>query len=78
MGLYTSLKLAHVIGAAVLFGTGVGIAFFMLMAIAHVTRPWSHTPPVCRCRRYGLYRGGSAAAARNRGSIGKSGRATAV
>ena len=36
MGLYTSLKLAHVIGAAVLFGTGVGIAFFMLMA--HRTR----------------------------------------
>ena len=36
MGLYTSLKLAHVIGASVLFGTGVGIAFFMLMA--HRTR----------------------------------------
>jgi uncharacterized membrane protein len=36
MDLYTSLKLAHVIGAAVLFGTGVGIAFFMLMA--HRTR----------------------------------------
>jgi uncharacterized membrane protein len=32
MELYTSLKLAHVVGAAVLFGTGVGIAFFMLMA----------------------------------------------
>jgi uncharacterized membrane protein len=32
MDLYTALKLAHVIGAAVLFGTGVGIAFFMLMA----------------------------------------------
>lgn len=38
------LRLAHVIGAAVLFGTGAGIAFFMLMAnrtrdprlIAHV------------------------------------------
>ncbi len=30
------LKLAHVLGAAVLFGTGVGIAFFMLMA--HRTR----------------------------------------
>jgi uncharacterized membrane protein len=36
MDLYTSLKLAHVVGAAVLFGTGVGIAFFMLMA--HRTR----------------------------------------
>jgi Predicted integral membrane protein (DUF2269) len=31
MDFYTLLKLAHVIGAAVLFGTGVGIAFFMLM-----------------------------------------------
>jgi uncharacterized membrane protein len=36
MDLYTSLKLVHVIGAAVLFGTGVGIAFFMFMA--HRTR----------------------------------------
>jgi len=36
MDLFTSLKLAHVIGAAVLFGTGAGIAFFMLMA--HRTR----------------------------------------
>ena len=36
MDLYTALKLAHVVGAAVLFGTGVGIAFFMLMA--HRTR----------------------------------------
>ncbi len=41
---FFALKLLHVIGAAVLFGTGVGIAFFMLMAhrsgdprvIAHV------------------------------------------
>ena len=30
--LYFFLKFAHVIGAAVLLGTGVGIAFFMLMA----------------------------------------------
>jgi len=30
--LYHLLKFAHVIGAAVLLGTGVGIAFFMLMA----------------------------------------------
>lgn len=27
-----ALKLAHVLGAAVLFGTGAGIAFFLLMA----------------------------------------------
>lgn len=32
MDLYTVLKVAHVIGAAVLLGTGAGIAFFMLMA----------------------------------------------
>jgi len=32
MDLYTLLKVAHVIGAAVLLGTGAGIAFFMLMA----------------------------------------------
>ena len=29
---YVMFKLAHVIGAAVLLGTGAGIAFFMLMA----------------------------------------------
>ena len=27
-----ALKLAHILGAAVLFGTGLGIAFFMIMA----------------------------------------------
>ncbi len=32
MEFYPLLKLAHIIGAAVLFGTGAGIAFFMLMA----------------------------------------------
>jgi uncharacterized membrane protein len=32
MSLYLLLKVAHVIGATVLFGTGAGIAFFMLMA----------------------------------------------
>jgi uncharacterized membrane protein len=32
MLLYFILKLLHVIGAAVLLGTGAGIAFFMLMA----------------------------------------------
>ena len=31
-GLYPWLKLAHLVGAAVLLGTGAGIAFFMLMA----------------------------------------------
>jgi uncharacterized membrane protein len=36
MDLYALLKTAHVIGAAVLFGTGLGIAFFMVMA--HLTR----------------------------------------
>jgi uncharacterized membrane protein len=30
--LYVILKLAHVIGACILFGTGLGIAFFMWMA----------------------------------------------
>lgn len=46
MDLYTLLKVAHVIGATVLLGTGAGIAFFMLMAhrsrdpalIAHTAR----------------------------------------
>jgi uncharacterized membrane protein len=44
--LYHLLKLIHIVGAAVLFGTGIGIAFFMLMAhrsrdvaaIAHTAR----------------------------------------
>ena len=36
MELYFLLKIAHVIGATVLLGTGAGIAFFMLMA--HRTR----------------------------------------
>ena len=44
--LYLALKLVHIIGSAVLFGTGLGIAFFMLMAhrtgnpavIAHTAR----------------------------------------
>ena len=36
MDLYALLKTLHVIGAAVLFGTGMGIAFFMVMA--HLTR----------------------------------------
>jgi uncharacterized membrane protein len=32
MTAFVLLKLAHVVGACVLFGTGLGIAFFMLMA----------------------------------------------
>lgn len=32
MDAYFLLKTAHVLGATVLFGTGIGIAFFMLMA----------------------------------------------
>lgn len=32
MSAFLILKLAHIIGAAVLLGTGAGIAFFMLMA----------------------------------------------
>src|SRR5262245_48150409 len=44
--LYLTLKLVHIIGAAVLFGHGLGIAFFMFMAhrtgspaaIAHTAR----------------------------------------
>lgn len=44
--LYVILRLTHIIGAAILFGTGIGIAFFMLMAhrsrdvaaIAHTAR----------------------------------------
>jgi uncharacterized membrane protein len=36
MSLVLALKLIHILGAAVLFGTGLGIAFFMYMA--HRTR----------------------------------------
>ncbi|GMV62175.1 MAG: hypothetical protein AMXMBFR74_13440 [Parvibaculum sp.] len=32
MDLYLILRLVHILGAAVLFGTGLGIAFFMFMA----------------------------------------------
>jgi uncharacterized membrane protein len=32
MSLYFALKIAHILGAVVLLGTGSGIAFFMLMA----------------------------------------------
>jgi len=33
MELYLTLRLIHILSAAVLFGTGVGIAFFMFMAV---------------------------------------------
>ncbi|AMN41923.1 DUF2269 family protein [Rhodoplanes sp. Z2-YC6860] len=44
--LYLTLKLIHILGSAVLFGTGLGIAFFMFMAhrsgdaaaVAHTAR----------------------------------------
>lgn len=36
MDLYSLVKVLHIVGAAVLLGTGAGIAFFMLMA--HRTR----------------------------------------
>jgi uncharacterized membrane protein len=36
MNLYFALKLVHILGGAVLFGTGLGIAFFLWMA--HRTR----------------------------------------
>jgi uncharacterized membrane protein len=36
MNIYFTLKLIHLLGAAVLFGTGLGIAFFLFMA--HRTR----------------------------------------
>src|ERR1700693_1672669 len=32
MNIYFALKLVHILGAAVLFGTGLGIAFFLFMA----------------------------------------------
>ena len=46
MDLYALLKIAHIVGATMLLGTGAGIAFFMLMAhrtsdpalIAHTAR----------------------------------------
>lgn len=33
MELYLTLRLVHILSAAILFGTGMGIAFFMLMAV---------------------------------------------
>lgn len=43
---YLLLKYVHVIGTAVLFGTGAGIAFFMLMA--HFTRQAATIAAVAR------------------------------
>lgn len=44
--LYLALKLAHIAGAAVLLGTGLGIAFFMWMA--HRTRDAGHIARTAR------------------------------
>lgn len=46
MTLYFALKFLHVIGAAVLLGTGAGIAFFMLLA--HRTGDAATTAAVAR------------------------------
>jgi uncharacterized membrane protein len=47
MSLFLVLKAAHIIGAAVLLGTGAGIAFFMLMAHrTHDARLIAHTAGV--------------------------------
>ena len=63
--LYLTLKLIHILGAAVLFGTGLGIAFFMFMAhrTARSGRDRAHRADR-RHRRRGVHRdrrGGSAA-----------------
>ncbi|MCC7347722.1 MAG: DUF2269 domain-containing protein [Variibacter sp.] len=44
--LYAWLRLGHILGATVLFGTGAGIAFFMLMA--HRTRDAAHVARTAR------------------------------
>ena len=46
MTLFFALKFIHVIGAAVLLGTGAGIAFFMLMA--HLTKNAATVAAVAR------------------------------
>jgi len=46
LNLYFALKLIHILGAAVLFGTGLGIAFFMWMA--HRTRDAAHIARTAR------------------------------
>lgn len=43
---YFWLRLAHIVGATVLFGTGLGVAFFMLMA--HLTRDAAHIARTAR------------------------------
>lgn len=47
MELFLTLRLVHILSAAVLFGTGLGIAFFMLLAVrggdvAHIARTGRH------------------------------------
>ncbi len=47
MDLYLTLRLVHILSAAVLFGTGLGIAFFMLLAVrggdvAHIAATGRH------------------------------------
>jgi uncharacterized membrane protein len=44
--LYFALKFVHILGAMVLFGTGLGIAFFMWMA--HRTRDAAHIARTAR------------------------------
>ena len=47
MNLYLAIKLAHILGAAILFGTGLGIAFFMVMAHrTHDAKLIAHTAGV--------------------------------
>ena len=47
MSLFLLLKVAHILGATVLLGTGAGIAFFMLMAHrTHDPRVVAHTAGV--------------------------------
>ncbi len=51
MMLYLALKYLHVIGAAVLLGTGAGIAFFMLRA--HLTGEAAVIAAVASCSESG-------------------------
>jgi uncharacterized membrane protein len=47
MDFYLAIKLAHVLGATILFGTGLGIAFFMVMAHrTHDAKLIAHTASV--------------------------------
>src|SRR4028119_287008 len=80
------LRWLHVIGAAVLLGTGAGIAFFMLMAhrtadaaiVAATARIGVHAdsllrgPAAARCRGWGAPRGGRGARGRDGADSGQS------